>query len=189
MIKSTPTTQLTNFLLPMPQLACFCKFAECDGTFVDSKTFDRHKRHDLSKHVRDAIATATTTCKNQDDAIAEHLASLSLSFDCPNDSTAPLHQPTTSSSRFSGKSTDQKQIEKLLYQLCDIEILLEDLTTSVHGKLDGMGTPGTANDTFPLLSSISTARTIRSQLSSMGGTHPESQVISPGALRRSGYKT
>lgn len=150
----------------MPRLPCFCKFAECGGTVVDSRTFDRHKRNDLSKHVRDAIATATMACKSQDDAIAEHLSSLSLSCNHPTNSTAPLHQFTTSSSRFYGKSTQQKLVEKLLRQLRDIETLLEDLIISVDVKLGGIGigTPGAANDIFPLLSSISMARTIRTQL-------------------------
>ena len=165
-IPYSTTFQLASFLT-MPRLPCFCKFAECNGAVVDSKTFDRHKRHDLSKHVRDAIATANMACKSQDDAIAEHLASLSLSCNCPIDSALALHQPTTSSSQLSGKSTGQKLVEKSLCQLRDIEALLEDLIASVHGKLGCIGTPVTANNKFPLLSaiSISTAHTIHTQLS------------------------
>jgi hypothetical protein len=119
--------------------------------------------NDLSKHVQDAIAAATTACNSQDDAFTEHLASLSLSDDRPinSNSTAPLNQSMTSSSQFSGKSTKQKFVEKLLYQLRDIEKLLEDLIASIHGKLGGIGIPGAANDTFPLLSAIS-ARTLQS---------------------------
>ena len=128
---------------------------------VDSRTFDQHKRNDLSKHVHDAITATTTACKSQDDAIAEHL----VSGDCPinSNSTTPLHQSTTSSSQFSGKPTKQKLVEKPLCQLRDIETLLEDLTASVHGNLGGIGTPGTANDAFPLLPAISTARTLQNQ--------------------------
>ena len=133
----------------IPRLPCFCKFAECDGAVVDSRTFDRHKRNDLSKYVQDTIAAATTACKSQDNAIAEHLTSLSLSYDrlINSNSTAPLHQSTTSTS---GKRTEQKLIEKTLCQLCDIETLLEDLIASVYGNLDGIGTPSGVVQ-FPLV--------------------------------------
>lgn len=164
----------------MPRLPCFCKFAGCGGTVVDSKTFDRHKRHDLSKHVQDTIAAATTACERQDDTIAEHLASLSLN------PTAPLHQSTASNSRFSGKSTKQKLIEESLCQLRDIETLLEELTTSVHAKLAGIGTPGAANHTFPLLSAISTARTLRTQLSGITSRAASVQETKSSLLVRLG---
>lgn len=171
----------------MPRLPCFCKFAGCGGTVVDSKTFDRHKRHDLSKHVQDTIAAATTACKRQDDTIAEHLASLSLSCDHPTNlnSAAPL-QSTSSSSRFSGKSTKQKLVEESLCQLRDIETLLEELITSVHAKLAGIGTPGAANHTFPLLSAISTARTIRTQLSGIKSRAASVQEAKSSLLVRLG---
>jgi hypothetical protein len=170
----------------MPRLPCFCKFAECGGTIVDSKTFDRHKRHDLSKHVRDAIATVTAACKSQDNTITEHLASLSLSCDRSINSTSPLHQSTTPSSRISGKSTKQKLIKESLCQLRDIETLLEGLITSVHKKLDGIGTPGAANNTFPLLSAISTARAIGTQLSGVTSQAASVQEAKSSVLMRLG---
>ena len=147
----------------MPRLQCFCKFAECGGAVVDSKTFDRHKRHDLSKHLQDAIATANMACKSQNDDIVGHLASLSLSR--PTSPAPTLSQPTTPSLRFSGKSTGQKLVDKSLCQLRDIETLLEDLIASVHEKLGRIGIPLAPNDAFPLLFAMSTARTIRTQLS------------------------
>ena len=171
----------------MPRLPCFCKFAECGGAVVDSRTFDRHKRNDLSKHVQNAIAAATTACKSQDDAIAEHLASLSLSRDHPiNSNSAPLHQSTTSNSQFSGKSTEQKLVEKPLCQLRDIETLLEDLIASVDGNLGGIGTPDAAKDAFPLLSAISTARTLQSQLSGITSRAASVQETKQSLLARLG---
>jgi hypothetical protein len=172
----------------MPRVPCFCEFAQCGGAVVDSKTFDRHKRHDSSKRVRDAIATATTVCKSQDDAIAAHLASLSLSRDLSINSTMHFHRPTAAntSSRSSGKSTEQKLIEELLYQLRDIEMLIEDLIITVDGELNSMGNPGTANDTFPLLPSISTARTIQAQLSGINSRAASVQEAKSSLLVRLG---
>jgi hypothetical protein len=155
---------------------------------VDSKTFDRHKRLDSSKRVRDAIATATTVCKSQDDAIVVHLASLSLSRNPSTNSTTHLHQHTTAktSSQSSGKSTEQKLVEELLYQLRDIETLLEDLIITVDGKLNSMGNPGAANDAFPLLSSISTARTIQTKLSGVNSRAASVQEAKSSLLVRLG---
>ncbi len=139
-----PITQLASFLhISMPRVPCFCKFAQCGGSMVDSKTFNQHKHHDSSKHVQNAITTATTVCKSQDDAITAHLASLSLSRDPSINSTMHFHQPTAAntSSQSSGKSTEQKQVEELLYQLRDIEMLLEDLIIMVNGELNSMGNP------------------------------------------------
>jgi hypothetical protein len=129
---------------------------------VDSQTFDRHKRHEASKRVQDAFAATTAACKSQDDAIAAHLASLSLSSKHPTNLLAPLRG---SPSSFSGKSTEQKRVEESLYQLRDIETSLDNLITSVDGKLGQIGYPGAANDAFPLLSSISTSRMIQAKLS------------------------
>ena len=169
----------------MSRLPCFCKFAECSGAVVDSRTFDRHKRKDLSKHVQDAISAATTACKSQDDAIAEHLASLSLSPTNSNPTT-PLRQSTTSSSQFSCKPTEQKLVEKLLCQLRDVETLLEELIASVHGSLDGIGIPGATNDPFPMLSAISTARALRNQLSGIKSRAASVQETKQSLLARLG---
>ena len=187
-MESIPYNTTCRLSTLMPRLPCFCKYAECGSAVVDSRTFDRHKRNDLSKHVQDAIAATTTACKSQDDAIAEHLASLSLSGDCPisSNSTTPLHQSTTSSSQFSGKPTEQKLVEKPLCQLRDIETLLEDLTASVHGNLGGIGTPGAAKDAFPLLPVISTARTLRNQLSGMTSRAVSVQETKQSLLARLG---
>ena len=103
----------------MPRLQCFCEFSQCGGTLVDSKTFHQHKCHDLSKSVRDAIATATTACKKQDDAIAAHLGSLSLSYDRPTSLPIPMAMANTTS-----LSTEKKLIQDLLYQLRNIEASL-----------------------------------------------------------------
>ena len=152
-----------KFLTLMPRLQCFCEFAQCGGNVVDSRTFDRHKCHDSSKRVQDAIATATTACRNQDDAITAHFASLSLSYDRTT-RPMPLHQSTMANST-SPLSTEKKLVQDSLYRLCDVEALLEDLILSVNGKLNCIGSPGVANDAFPLLPSISTARSIQNQLS------------------------
>ena len=144
----------------MPQIQCFCDFAQCGGAMVDLQTFQRHKRHDSSKSVRDALAKATLTCNNQDDHISTYLESLSLSPDNPS---VRSHRPPPVKS--SGKPTERKRIEELLYQLRDIETSLDTLANSVNGKLGCVGYPRTANDVFPLLSSISTARTVQTQLS------------------------
>jgi hypothetical protein len=184
-----PITQLASFLhISMPRVPCFCEFAQCGGSVVDSKTFNRHKRHDSYKRVQNAIATATTVCKSQDDAITAHLASLSLSHDPSINSTMHFHQPTAAntSSRSSGKSTEQKLVEELLYQLRDIEMLLEDLIITVDGELNSMGNPGAANDTFPLLSSISTARTIQAQLSGINSRAAPVQEAKSSLLVRLG---
>jgi hypothetical protein len=125
--------------------------------------FDQHKRHDLSKRVRDTLTSATAACKNQDNAIAAHLASLSLSSDHSKSANPPTG--STTNPRFLGKSTEQKQVEEFLYQLCDIESSLDDLITFVDDNLSQIGNPGAADDVFPLLSSMLTARTIQNQLS------------------------
>ena len=153
-----------KFPTSMPRLQCFCEFAQCGGTLVDSKTFHRHKRHDSSKRARDAFDTAMTACKKQDDDIAAHLASLSLPYDRPTNLPIPLHQSTTANTT-SPLSTEKKLVRDLLYRLRDIEASLEDLTLSVNGKLNCIGNPGAANEAFPLLSFISTARSIQSRLS------------------------
>lgn len=142
----------------------------------------------MSKRVRDAIATTTTVCKSQDDAIVAHLASLSLSGDPSTHSTTNFHQSTTvnSSPRSSGTSTGQKLVEESLYQLRDIETLLENLIIAVDGKLNSMGNPGAANDKFPLLSSISTARTIQSQLSAVNSRAASVQEAKSSLLARLG---
>ena len=150
--------------LSMPQIPCFCDFAQCGGATVDSQTFDWNKRHDTSMCAWDTVAAATAACQGQDNAIAAHLASLSLSS---NHSTTPSLRCTIINSNilFSGKSTGQKQVDEFLYQLHDIEASLDDLIASVSGQLDRIGYPKFASDLFPLESSISTARTIQIQLS------------------------
>lgn len=131
---------------------------------IDSQTFDRHKRHDLSKRIQDSFSVTTDACKNQDDVITAHFASLSLSS---GHSTNPSASSTTINTciSMSGKSTEQKRVEESLYQLRDIEISLDDLISSVDTNLSRMGHPRAANDVFPLLSSTSTARRIQAQLS------------------------
>jgi len=148
----------------MPQVPCFCDFAQCGGAMIDSQTFDRHKRHDLSKRVRDSVSVATDVCKNQDDVITAYFASLSLSS---GHSTNPSASSTTINtySSMSGKSTEQKQVQESLDQLRDIETSLDDLISSINTNLSRMGHPRAANDVFPLLSSTLTARRIQAQLS------------------------
>jgi len=77
---------------------------------------------------------ATTACKSQDDAIAIHLASLSIS-DHLNDPIVMQSVTANTSSRHFGKSAEQKQVAELLYQLCNIETSLDNLITFVDGKL------------------------------------------------------
>jgi hypothetical protein len=148
----------------MPRVPCFCNFAQCGGATIDSQTFDRHKRHDLSKRVRDTISIAANACKNQDDAITAHFASLSLSSGDSTNSSARSTTINTSLS-MSGKSSEQKRVEESLYQLRDIETSLDDLISLVDENLSRVGHPRAANDVFPLLSQVSTARRIQSQLS------------------------
>jgi len=64
--------------------------------------------------------------------------------------------------------------------------LLEELIASVHGKLVGIGAPGAANDKFPLLSAISTARTLRTQLSSITSRAASIQEAKSSLLVRLG---
>ena len=151
---------------------------------VDLQTSERHKRHDSSKRVRDALAMANTACKNQDDDIASHFASLSLFPDRPTNPGAS-HRSTPVKTG-SGKSTEQRRVEEILYRLRDIEISLDDLVNSVDGKLGRVGSPGTTDEIFPLLSSISTGRTIRSQLSQITSRAASVQETKSSLLMRLG---
>ena len=181
---NTPFT-LVGQSLSMPQIPCFCDFAQCGGAAVDSQMFDRHKRHDASKRARDTVAAATAACQSQDSAITAHLTSLSLSS---NHSSTPSLRCTTINSniRFSGKSTGQKRVDESLYQLRDIEASLDDFIASVSGQLDRIGYPKFANDVFPLESSISTARTIQIQLSDISSRSVSVQEVRSPLLVRLG---
>ena len=169
----------------MPRVPCFCDFAQCGGAFVDPQTFNRHKRHDSSKRFRDALTTATTACKSQDDAIAVHLASLSIS-DRLTDPIVVQSATVNTSSRHFGRSAEQKQVAESLYQLRDIETSLDDLITFVDGKLGNTGNPSASSVVFPLLSSISTARTIRTQLAGITSRAVSVQEAKSSLLVRSG---
>ncbi len=149
----------------MPRVPCFCNFAQCGGAMIDSQTFDRHKRHDLSKRVRDSFSVATDVCKDQDDVITTYFASVSLSSGhSTNPSATRSSTAINTCFSMSGKSTEQKRVEESLYQLRDIKTSLNDLISSVDTNLSRMGHPRAANDVFPLLSSTSTARRIQAQL-------------------------
>src|SRR6266571_3596702 len=99
----------------MPHIPCFCDIVQCGGAMVASKMFDQHKQHDLSKHVQDTLASTTTACKNQDDAITTHLTSLSLFSDHSESCNPPAG--STIGPSLSGKSTEQKWVEEFLYQI------------------------------------------------------------------------
>ena len=150
---------------------------------VDLQTFNNHKCRDSSKRARNAITSTTTICQAQDDSITSHLASLSLS----DYAAAPVAENTASSTRPSnlGKSTAQKLVAQLLYQLRDIESSLDSLITSTDEQLSKLGKPETSRDIFPLLCSISNACTIQTQLTSITSRAAPIQETKASLLARS----
>jgi hypothetical protein len=91
-----------------------------------------------------------------------HFASLSLS-----NHSATLAAVTVTSNTHFGKSTAQNLVAESLYWLRDIEMALDSIITVNDGQLGKLGKPQSVKDIFPLSSSISNARTIQNQLTSI----------------------
>jgi hypothetical protein len=84
-----------------------------------------------------------------------------------------------------GKSSAQKVVAQLLYQLRDIESSLDSLIIWTDEQLSKLGKPKPFKDMFPLLCSISKARTIQAQLTSINSRAASVQETKASLFARS----
>jgi hypothetical protein len=163
---------------------CNCETNGCrlqGGVQLPLRTVRDHAHGDQANRYERARIASEEALRDQEDAIATHLASMTLADQVSEPSHAggrlwgrspPNHntdQPADDPPSTSDRTTHRQCIDHALTHLCSLEKDLNTLNSRALLQLSELGTPSAPNTPFPLKPLILDLRNIMDQVSGVNG--------------------
>jgi len=153
---------------------CFCESTGCAGREVSKRVFDAHTKLDRAAQIRKLQAASERVLKDQDEALATYISSMTLSDKISGASQHPSDRLWSKSSDNEESAEDcrggvsrRELIDRNLRLLRDIEQSLNKLQADVNRQLPTIEVPLTRESPFPLKPLIVAVLDIQSHLVSI----------------------